>query len=162
MLKIEFDRIIESSLPKQELWRLMRQAFEAPHQSPIWPVELEEVDTIELAQGATVTATYKIGPFKGKPSYKITDFESERRFSYGSDPSHPLKGGATVEVLEREAGRSALRWSGSYRARLHLLGPAAYVFVKFYFLDHFFTRLTRKLRAYEEDFDRSASAAVRE
>lgn len=156
MLKIEFDRTIESSLPKQELWRLIRQAFEAPHQSPIWPVKLEEVETIELAQGATVTATYKVGPFEAHPSYTITKFQPDRGFSYGSDPSHPLKGGASVEVLHRPTGESALRWSGSYRARLHPLGPGAYAFVKFYFLDHFFTRLTKKLRAYEKNFDVSS------
>lgn len=68
LFRIDFDRRIESTLPATELWRLMKEAFENPAQSPIWPVELEEVEPIELKRHAQVKATYKIGPFRSSPT----------------------------------------------------------------------------------------------
>lgn len=145
---VDFDRTINSSLPAEALWRLMRQAFEDPGRSPIWPVELEESDAVELAEGATVVATYKLGPVEVRPCYHITDLEEGRSFSYRSDASHPLDGGATVVVRGRNGG-SALRWYGSYRPRLHPLAPGALLFVRLYFLRTFFARLEENLRLYE-------------
>jgi hypothetical protein len=151
MLEVEFDRTIESDLPPQELWRLMKEAFEDPSRSPIWPVELDEVNPVELRLGAEVTATYRFGPVKAQPSYYVTEFEAGKSFSYESYPDHPLEGGATVEVLSRD-GASALRWRGAYRPRLHPAAPGALAFVRLYFLRTFFSRLKANLRRYEERF----------
>lgn len=152
ILGVDFDRTIESSLPGRELWRLMQQAFEEPNKSPIWPVDLEESDPVELREGAKVAATYKIGPLKTHPSYRITDFEPGHSFSYESEPSHPLEGGATVVIQRRDGASSALRWHGSYRPRLHPLAPGALLFVRLYFLRTFFARLEQNLRDYEASF----------
>ena len=151
MFEITFDRTIDSTLPPRELWRLMKEAFEDPSQSPIWPVELDEVHPVTLRVGEEVTATYKLGPLKARPSYHITDLQPERRFSYQSDADHPLAGGATVQVQSRDDA-STLRWRGTYRPRLHPAAPAALAFVKLYFLRTFFTQLEKNLRRYEEDF----------
>ena len=96
VLGVSFDRTIESDLPPQELWRLMKEAFEDLSRSPIWPVELGEVNPVELCLGAEVTATYRFGRLKARTSYHVTEFEAGRRFSYESDLDHPLEGGATV------------------------------------------------------------------
>ena len=151
MFGVTFDRTIESELPPQQLWRLMKEAFEDPSQSPIWPVELDEVNPVELSPGAEVKATYKLGPLKARPGYRITDFEAGRRFSYESDADHPLAGGATVEILSRD-GDSALRWYGEYHPRLHPAALGALAFVRLYFLRTFFARLEENLRQYEESF----------
>lgn len=150
MLDVTFDRTISTSLPPQELWRLMKGAFEDPSHSPIWPVELDEVYPVELREGARVTAAYKIGPLQVEPSYHITEFHRGQSFSYASDRSHPLAGGATVEVRPDDGG-SALRWHGAYRPRLHPLSPGAILFVRLYFLRTFFSRLESNLRRYEKD-----------
>lgn len=160
MFDVTFDRIIRTSLPQEELWRLIKGAFEDPSRSPIWPVELDEVHPVELQKGAQVTAAYKIGPLKAEPSYEITEFNRGRSFSYESDPDHPLAGGATVEVLPEDTG-SALRWRGAYRPRRHLLAPGAILFVRLYFLRTFFSRLESNLLRYEEKI-KSPRQSVRE
>lgn len=152
LLGVRFDRKIESSLPPEELWRLMKEAIENPPGSPIWPVDLEDMEPIELAPRATVTATYKIGPIKVRPLYHITSLERGRSFSYESNSSHPLAGGATVKVQGRPNGTSLLRWYGSYRPRLHPLAPGALLFVRLYFLRAFFTRLEANLCKYEASY----------
>ncbi len=145
---ISFDRTIETVIEPAELWRLVKQAFENTAESPIWPVELEEKEPVTLAEGAVVEATYKVGPIKARPRYRITAFDEEaRRFSYAAASFHPLRGGATVEVLSR-GEKSALRWYGDYRANWHPLAPGAVLFVKFYFLEHFFARLEEKIGLY--------------
>lgn len=151
LFRIDFDRRIESTLPATELWMLMKEAFENPAQSPIWPVDLEEVEPIELKRHAQIKATYKIGPIRSRPIYHITHVHQGRNFSYESDRSHPLAGGATVEVEGHGSG-STLRWHGSYRPRVHPLALGAMLFVRLYFLRTFFTRLQRNLRRYEDSF----------
>ena len=146
MPEIDFDRTIETDLTPRRLWELMVGAFENPATSPVWPVDLEEVDPVKLKAGQTVEGVYKLGPIKSRLSYHITDFDPPRAFSYRSDDDHPLAGGATVEVQHRRAGTSALRWHGHYKTRLHLKAPAAYLFVRFYFLDTFFGRLEANLQ----------------
>ena len=152
MLDIEFDRTIDTGLPAAELWTLIKQAFENPAESVIWPVELEEVNPVELRCGAIVEATYKIGPLRARPSYRITEFERGHSFSYESTADHPLQGGATVEVEPMEPRGSTLRWHGSYRPRLHPLAPGAVAFVRLYFLRTFFAHLASRLRTYEKTF----------
>lgn len=149
MFDIEFDRMIGTGLDADELWRLMKEAFENPATSPIWPVELDEVHPVTLQEGTTVRATYALGPIKNQLSYRITEFRPGHRFSYESSPDHPLAGGATVEVAGHDEG-STLRWSGRYRPRLHLAAPVAWGFVRWYFVDAFFGRLRENLRRYEE------------
>lgn len=150
---INFDRRINTSLAPHMLWVLMKQAIESPEDSPIWPVELEHSEPLELSTGATIQATYKVGPIPTQVRYIITNFDEQgRTFSYKSSLSHPLKGGATLEVTSHQGG-STLRWHGSYRPRLHLLAPAALLFVKIYFLKHFFRRLEENLRHYRPPFE---------
>ncbi len=148
-LHIRFDRHIDSSLPTQTLWGLIKEAFEDPGHSPLWPVELEEVEPIVLRPGEPVTATYKVGPFRFRPAYHIRSVEQGRRFSYESDSTHPLAGGATVEVSTAHDGSSTLRWRGAYQPRLHPLAIGAVLFVRWYFLEHFFERLEQNLRKIE-------------
>ncbi|MBA2662744.1 MAG: SRPBCC family protein [Bradymonadaceae bacterium] len=147
-------------MPPEELWRLIKEAFQEPSRSPIWPVDVDEVEPVELMEGAMVQATYKLGPLKARPSYSITRFEPGRSFSYESNPSHPLQGGATVVVEPREAMASALRWYGSYRPRLHPMAPGALLFVRLYFLRTFFAGLEEKLRVYEQIFGGEERQAV--
>ncbi len=154
MFDIEFDRTISSELPADELWPLVKGAFENPATSPLWPVPLEEVEPIELSDGAPIAATYAVGPLKFRPRYHITDFDERgRSFRYQSDAYHPLKGGATVRVQPRQQSNSALRWTGSYRPRLHPLAPGAVVFVRLYFVRTFFANLESNLRDYEARFN---------
>ena len=148
MFDIDFDRCIDSRLPADELWGLMKSAFENPADSPIWPVELDEVHPVELQEGATVEGTYSIGPFNSHLCYQITEFLPGRQFSYESGEDHPLKGGATVRIVPRY-DESTLRWTGHYRPRVHFAAPAAVAFVKLYFIRHFFGALEAKLRRYE-------------
>ncbi len=148
MLRIEFDRTIDTDLPATELWNVMKEAFEDPASSPVWPVDLEKTRPIELRRGAEVAATYRVGPVAVEAAYHITEFEPGVRFRYESSPSHPLAGGATVEAEPRQQG-SQLHWTGRYRARLHPLAPFAYLFVRLYFIETFFRRLEENLRAYE-------------
>lgn len=151
MPHVEFDRTIETDLPADELWRLMVRAFEDPSSSPIWPVDLEETHPVEMREGAKVSATYKLGPVEVGAAYHITEFEPGQFFSYKSDRSHPLKGGATVSVDAR-AGRATLRWRGAYTTRLHPMAPFAYLFVRLYFVRSFFRRLEANIRDYEDQF----------
>ena len=153
-----FDREIETKLSPDHLWTLIKQAFEDPSKSPVWPVELEEVEPFEMDEGQTVRATYKLGSLRVRPSYSITGYDEPlKTFSYASAPTHPLKGGATVLVYPRANG-SVLRWHGEYRLRLHPAAPAAALFVQLYFLDHFFERLEENLRRYEADSSSTAQS----
>ena len=160
LFTIDFDRRIESTLPASELWRLMKEAFENPAQSSIWPVELEEVEPVELKRHAQVKATYKFGPIRMSPTYHITHVHQERNFSYESDRSHPLAGGATVEVEAHGSG-STLRWHGAYRPRIHPFALGAMLFVRLYFLRTFFTHLQRNIRHYEDSYTQPTYDAPR-
>ncbi|MFB6374554.1 MAG: SRPBCC family protein [Bradymonadaceae bacterium] len=149
MLTIDFDETIESSLPADELWYLITDAFENPDASPVWPVQLDAVDVERLREGATVTGSYQIGALAVQARYRVTSLDPGRAFSYESEPTHPLDGGATVAVEPRDDGTSALRWSGTYRPRNYLTGIPAVLYVRLGFLPTFFPRLETKLRAYE-------------
>lgn len=143
---IEFDRTIDTDLDPDRLWRLVEQAFEDPGTSPFWPVDLEETEPVAVREGNPITATYKIGPVRVRPSYHFVDVDPPRSLSYRSDADHPLDGGATIWIEPGPRG-SILRWAGSYRTRRHPLAPFAYLFVRFYFLDTFFGRLKTNLES---------------
>lgn len=149
VLTINFDETIESSLPSDELWHLITDAFENPDASPVWPVQLEAVDVDRLSEGATVTGSYQIGALGVEARYRITSVVPGRAFAYEAESTHPLDGGATVAVEPRDDGTSALRWSGNYRPRNYLTGIPAVMYVRLGFLPTFFPRLETRLRAYE-------------
>lgn len=144
MPTIEFDRSLTTELSADRLWELLEGAFRDPSTSPFWPVDLEETEPVEVREGNPITATYKIGPVRVRPSYYFVDVEPPRSLSYQSDADHPLDGGATVRI---EPGRHAatLHWTGTYRTRRHPMSPLAYLFVRLYFLDAFFGRLQANL-----------------
>src|SRR5690554_4371610 len=110
---LSFDRTIDTRLSPDTLWELLVEAFEDPAHSRIWPIELDEVSPITLRPGATLEATYKLGPLHTHQSYVIGEVVDGQSLSYSALPSHPLKGGATVSVLESLRG-SQLRWVGNY------------------------------------------------
>ena len=153
MLNVEFDRTIESSLPPEELWRLIVEAFEQPRSSPVWPLDLEVVELDHLAEGAKVDGTYKIGSLEVEASYRIRDVDPGRAFTYESEPTHPLEGGATVAVEPRAGGKSALHWYGEYEPRRFFEGLAAVTYVRLAFLPTFFSRLEARLRSYEAQWE---------
>ncbi|RAL22436.1 hypothetical protein DL240_11355 [Lujinxingia litoralis] len=154
---LSFDRTIDTRLDPELLWELVVEAFEDPANSRIWPIELDEVSPITLRPGATLSATYRFGPLHTHQNYMITEVVDGQSLSYCSQASHPLKGGATLSVLESLKG-SQLRWVGSYRPRLHPLAPGALLFVRLYFLNAFFARLEHRLRLQEELLDHQPQA----
>lgn len=144
MPTIEFDRSISTELDAARLWQLLVEAFENPGESPFWPVDLEETEPVEVREGNPITATYKIGPLRVRPSYHFVDVDPPRSLRYRSDADHPLDGGATVRIEPTRQG-ATLHWTGSYQPRLHPMAPFAYLFVRLYFLDTFFRRLEANL-----------------
>lgn len=144
MPTIDFDRAIETNIDAEDLWRLLEGAFEEPGTSPFWPVDLEETEPVEVREGNPITATYKIGPLRIRPSYHFIEVHPPRLLRYHSDPDHPLDGGATVRIEPGRRG-ATLRWTGSYRTRRNPTALFAYLFVRLYFLDTFFSQLETNL-----------------
>ncbi|TXD40792.1 hypothetical protein FRC96_04960 [Lujinxingia vulgaris] len=154
---LSFDRSIDTRLSPEVLWELLVEAFEDPAHSRIWPIDLDEVSPITLRPGATLEATYKLGPLHTHQRYVIGEVVEGQSLSYSALGSHPLKGGATVSVLESLQG-SQLRWVGNYTPRLHPLAPGALLFVKLYFLNAFFSSLEHKIRLQEAMLDEAPRA----
>lgn len=161
MPTIEFDRSITTGIDADRLWQLLEEAFEDPGASPFWPVGLEETKPVEVRAGNPITATYKIGPLRVRPSYHFVDVDPPRSLRYRSDADHPLDGGATVHIEPTDSG-STLHWTGSYRTRLHPMAPFAYLFVRLYFLDAFFGRLEANLDHLEARWTSQSESSTRQ
>lgn len=148
-MRITFDHTIATTLSPAQLWKMLVQSFRNSDESPIWPHELETVRSAQVEVGALVRATYK-GPagLRSHVTYRFAEVEPGRKLRYVAEPSHPLRGGGTVEVLAAPDG-SLLHWYGRYEAPWRPPSLAAAAFTQGYFVRRFFTTLTEKLRAWE-------------
>ena len=111
-MRIAFDHTIASTLSTDQLWHLLVQSFRNSDESPIWPHGLESVRSAQVEAGALVRATYKTpGGLRSNVTYRFAEVEPGRRLRYETEPSHPLRGGGTVEVLAAPGRQpAALVW----------------------------------------------------
>jgi hypothetical protein len=148
-MRIEFEHHIESSLSADHLWSLLVDAFSDSRTNSIWPREFETLRSDGLEPGATVRATYHIGPNDVEQTYDIPEFDDEeRRLVYRNGPKHPLDGGAEVRV-EAQPDGCVLHWQGGYDVALKPQSLGAAAFTKLWFEERFFGRLRDNIRAME-------------
>jgi uncharacterized protein YndB with AHSA1/START domain len=144
-MRITFDRTIPTVLSDEQLWRLLVLSFRNSDESPIWPHDLETIRSAAVESGALVRSVYKgPGGMQSHVTYRLADVKPGRRLSYFAEPSHPLRGGGTVEVSATPTG-SVLHWYGGYEVPWRLPALAAAVFTRGYFTGRFFGTLERKL-----------------
>ncbi len=148
-MQIAFDHTIATTLACGQLWELLEQAFRHSDSSPIWPHALESIRSAQVETGALVRAVYK-GPagMQSHVTYRLAGVEPGVRLSYVAEPSHPLRGGGTVEILPAPAG-CLLHWHGSYDVPWRPAALAAAAFTRLYFAGRFFATLEEKLREWE-------------
>ena len=139
--QLRFDQTIQTKYDANTLFRMMENAFTDSASTEFWPNDLEMVKSKGPHLGAPIQVTYKSAIGETTLHYTISD-RQERQFSYQAAPSHPLKGGGTVVVIEAEQG-AQLRWYGQFSYRG--FSPAA-VWTKYYFSPKFFATLEKNLQ----------------
>jgi hypothetical protein len=150
-MRITFDHTISTALSSEQLWDLLEQSFRNSDASPIWPHALESIRSAQVETGALVRAVYKgPGGVQSHVTYRFDAVEPGRRLSYVAEPSHPLRGGGTVEVSAAPIG-SVLHWYGGYEVPWRLPALTAAAFTRGYFAGRFFGTLERKLGAWERE-----------
>ncbi len=148
-MNITFDHTITTSLAHDQVWGLLELSFRNSDASPIWPHDLESIRSTSVETGALVRATYKApGGIRSQVTYRFADVEPGRRLRYVAEPTHPLRGGGTVEILQAPAG-CLLHWYGSYDVPWRPAALAAAAFTRLYFEGRFFATLEQKLRERE-------------
>jgi hypothetical protein len=149
-MQIVFDHTLGTSASADQLWRVLEQSFRNSDASPIWPHALEAVRSAQVETGALVRATYKMpGGMQSNVTYRFAEVEPGRRLRYAAEPSHPLHGGGTVEVLPAPVG-CLLHWYGGYDVPRRPSALVAAGFTRLYFTGRFFTTLEHKLREWEK------------
>ncbi len=144
-MRVTFDHTIASALSSDQLWQLIVQSFRNSDESPIWPHGLELVRSAQVVAGALVRATYITpGGLKSNVTYRFAEVEPGR-LRYETEPSHPLRGGGTVEVLTAPAD-SLLHWYGGYDVPWRPQALFAAAFTRLYFEGKFFATLESNLR----------------
>ena len=148
-MRISFDHTIATTLSREQLWALLELSFRNSDASPIWPHALESIRSAQVETGALVRATYK-GPagMRSDVTYRLADVQPGRQLRYVAEPSHPLRGGGTVEILPAPTG-CLLHWYGAYDVPWRPAALAAAAFTRGYFATRFFGTLEGKLREWE-------------
>ena len=147
-MRIAFDHTIATPLSHEQLWALLEQAFRNSDASPIWPHALESIRSARVETDALVRATYKgPGGVQSHVTYRLAEVEPGRKLRYEAEPSHPLRGGGTVEILPAPAG-CLLHWYGGYDVPWRPAALAAAAFTRGYFARRFFRTLEEKLARY--------------
>lgn len=145
-MRIAFDHTIATALSAEQLWQLLVQSFRNSDESPIWPHDFESVRSAQVETGALVRAVYKMpGGLRSNVTYRFALVEPGRRLRYETEPSHPLRGGGTVEVQAAQAG-SLLHWHGGYDVPWRPQALFAAAFTRLYFEGKFFAALESNLR----------------
>ncbi len=139
-------REIATRLPPAVLWDHLAAAFRDSTASPLWPNDLETVRSAGLADGATVTVTYKTPLSASTHAYTIGEYSPGQGFTYLTGPEHPLRGGGRV-LLQPAADGTTLVWSVDYTTRGLSLSA---LYVRLYFVPRFFARLEANLRVLEK------------
>lgn len=148
MMHIAFDHTIATPLSQEQLWALLEQAFRNSDASPIWPHALESIRSAGVETDALVRATYKgPGGVQSHVTYRLAEVEPGRKLRYEAEPSHPLRGGGTVEILPAPDG-CLLHWYGGYDVPWRPAALAAAAFTRGYFARRFFSTLEEKLARY--------------
>ena len=151
-MRITFDRTIPTVLSDEQLWRLLVLSFRNSDESPIWPHDLETIRSAAVESDALVRAVYKgPGGMRSHVTYRLADVAPGRRLSYVAEPSHPLRGGGTVEILPAPAG-CLVHWYGGDDVPWRPAALAAAAFTRGYFAGRFFVALERKLRVWEAEY----------
>jgi hypothetical protein len=147
-MRITFDRTIPTILSDEQLWQLLVLSFRNSDESPIWPHDMEAIRSAAVASGALVSAVYKgPGGMQSQVTYRFADVEPGRRLRYVAEPTHPLRGGGTVEILPALSG-CRLHWFGAYDVPWRPTALAAAAYTRVYFARRFFAVLEEKLRDY--------------
>lgn len=160
-MRITFDRTIVTSLSSAHLWELLDLSFRDSDASPIWPRALESIRSARVETGTLVQATYKgPGGMQSHVTYRFAEVEPGRRLRYVAEPSHPLRGGGTVEISLAPTG-CLLRWYGRYDVSWRPSAWAAAAFTKLYFAGRFFAVFEEKLRGWERERNTTATEKQR-
>jgi hypothetical protein len=150
-MRISFDHTIVTTLNREQLWSLLELSFRNSDASPIWPHALESIRSARVETGALVRAIYKApGGLQSHVTYRFAEVEPGRRLRYVAEPSHPLRGGGTVEILPAPDG-CLLHWYGGYDVPWRPAALAAAVFTRAFFAGRFFATLEEKLGAREQE-----------
>jgi hypothetical protein len=148
-MRISFDHTVVTMLSREQLWALLEQSFRNSDASPIWPHELESIRSAQVETGALVRAIYKgPGGMQSHVTYRFADVEPGQRLRYVAEPSHPLRGGGTVEIVPARVD-CVLHWYGAYDVPWRPAALAAAAFTRLYFTGRFFATLEKKLRKWE-------------
>ena len=148
-MRISFDHTIVTILSAEQIWKLLVQSFRNSDESPIWPHALESLRSAQIEDGALVRAVYKApGGMQSKVTYRFAEVEPGRRLRYVAQPSHPLRGGGTVEILPAPAG-CKLHWYDGYDVPWRPQALVAAAFTRLYFEGRFFATLERNITANE-------------
>lgn len=135
--EIVFTESIVTGADKQVVWNYLEAAFLDSSRISSWPNELNEIYTEELELNADLVVTYK-SPFStNQYSYKVTEYVEGEIFTYQSRLGHPLKGGATLTLKDKDPG-TELIWAGKYD---YIGFSSAALYFKYYFKKRFFERL---------------------
>lgn len=143
---LTFYEELETTLPSHLVWDLLVEGFTNSVESPIWPHELERVESQGVYEGGRAQATYRI-PLFGDSShtYVFSQVQKGSSFRYEPLPDHPLQGGGEIQV-ESQGQNTLIIWQGKYTYKG--ISPAA-LFFRFYFRPRFFPALQMNLKELE-------------
>lgn len=139
------EREIKTALDSDILWSLLSEAFTDSIQSPIWPHQLETIESAALEEGGTARATYYL-PFNRKSTltYIFVAVNQKKSFQYQTQIGHPLTGYGTVSLKSINGGSSII-WQLNYQYQGISL---AILFLRFYFLPRFFEALENNINRF--------------
>ncbi len=148
-METKFSRNIKTHLPPDKLWKDVLSGIQNSDGHPFWPTDMEESHADSLKPQGEISVNYKLVT-KGKPvTYKITEVdEASRHFAYRTTADHPLEGRAEIKVYPNNSGGSTLRWEGVYNYPWY--SPSG-LFMRSYFLDRFFSKLSSSIHDYEKE-----------
>jgi len=112
--------------PADLIWEQLVLGLTDSEKSWLWPLEFERCPEPPQGgprAGCICKMTYKVPRFDkpeipAKPvtySYRWPQYDPQQRLLEYRSLDHPLQGGAVVQVIPLENGRSQLRWDGSYQ-----------------------------------------------
>ena len=116
---------MEVNHPANTIFEQLILGLTDSEKSWLWPIEFEyspERLAGGVSEGCILKMVYKVPRFDkpeipAKPvcySYRLTQYKPDQCLFEYTGIDHPLKGGAVVQVLAVDDGRSRLKWRGAY------------------------------------------------
>ncbi|MBY0386379.1 hypothetical protein K2X05_14585, partial [bacterium] len=138
---------IDTCLSRDFVWNDFQKALKDSHSSKLWPQDSSEVQGLGIQDGTEISVKYFFNFFI-QPTYKyqIIDVIEGQQFRYEANDDHPFRGGATLQLLEKEQG-SRLIWVGEYLVSSNQ-SWAKQAFLKF--SKNFFADLERRFKELEK------------